>query len=434
VEAALRPVLDDQARATITETRPDGTPKAIVLTYPPRAASKAGEARGDLIETLRRLYPPLGAWFAEWHSREDRFVLVDRPDPLAPVVQMAAVEQVVDLEKGPVIGIHEDGSEWRQQLLYTHLLIAGSSGAGKGSVIWGIIRGLAPMIESGLVRLWVIDPKGGMELGSTRGYAHRYAAKTPAIVALLQDAVERMEADQDRMAAARRRKVGAPTKEHPFNLVIVDELAGLTAYIADSKVRNEVTNLLSLLLSQGRAPGWCVVGALQDPRAENLKARPLFNHAIALRLNESTQVRMVLGDGMRQRGALCDLIPDNLQGVGYVVIDGVAEPQRVRAAFVPDDETERLADHLDPTPPPAIGAPIVLEAVPTLPEPGEPVRPLDLVQDRRYRFEGETDVVTIVDRVPDADVDDAWLITYRYDGETIDRATSVDDSEVLYPA
>ena len=43
--------------------------------------------------------------------------------------------------------------------------------------------------------------------------------------------------------------------------------------------------------------GVCVVGALQDPRKDVISLRNLFSTRIALRLDESDQVDMVLGDG-----------------------------------------------------------------------------------------------------------------------------------------
>lgn len=52
---------------------------------------------------------------------------------------------------------------------------------------------------------------------------------------------------------------------------------------------------------------------------------------------------MVLGDGARDRGARCDRISDSLPGVGYVRLDGVREPTRVRAAYVSDDDIAAMA-------------------------------------------------------------------------------------------
>ena len=46
-------------------------------------------------------------------------------------------------------------------------------------------------------------------------------------------------------------------------MLIVDELASLTAYIGDRKIRAEVEQLLGLLLSQGRAGRVSVVAAVR---------------------------------------------------------------------------------------------------------------------------------------------------------------------------
>ena len=40
----------------------------------------------------------------------------------------------------------------------------GETGAGKGSVLWSMIDQLAPAVRGGMVELWALDPKGGMEL------------------------------------------------------------------------------------------------------------------------------------------------------------------------------------------------------------------------------------------------------------------------------
>jgi S-DNA-T family DNA segregation ATPase FtsK/SpoIIIE len=79
-----------------------------------------------------------------------------------------------------------------------------------------------------------------------------------------------------------------------------------------------------------------VVGAVQDPRKEALTVRDLFPTRIALRLSEADQVNLVLGPGARNRGALCDQVPDSMPGVGYVAVDGVAEPVRVRFSHITD--------------------------------------------------------------------------------------------------
>ena len=90
-------------------------------------------------------------------------------------------------------------------------------------------------------------------------------------------------------------------------------------------------------------------------RKEVLGFRNLFPTRIALRLDERQQVDMVLGDGARDRGALCDQISDRQPGVGYVRLDGQAEPVRVRAAYVTDSDIAEMARDY-PTPRPVAGS------------------------------------------------------------------------------
>ncbi len=61
-----------------------------------------------------------------------------------------------------------------------------------------------------------------------------------------------------------------------------------------------------------------------------------------MRLSEAEQVNLVLGPGARNRGALCDQISDRLPGVGYVAVDGIAEPVRVRFSHITDDTIAQL--------------------------------------------------------------------------------------------
>jgi DNA segregation ATPase FtsK/SpoIIIE, S-DNA-T family len=54
----------------------------------------------------------------------------------------------------------------------------------------------------------------------------------------------------------------------------------------------------------------------------------------------------VLGDGARDRGALCDQISTTASigaGVGYLRLEADPDPIRVRAAFVSDDDIRAMA-------------------------------------------------------------------------------------------
>jgi S-DNA-T family DNA segregation ATPase FtsK/SpoIIIE len=62
---------------------------------------------------------------------------------------------------GVGVGATEAGRWWRLPVLGQHILIAGATGSGKGSVVWSLIAALAPAVRIGSVRLCVVDPKGG---------------------------------------------------------------------------------------------------------------------------------------------------------------------------------------------------------------------------------------------------------------------------------
>jgi S-DNA-T family DNA segregation ATPase FtsK/SpoIIIE len=129
-------------------------------------------------------------------------------------------------------------------------------------------------------------------------------------------------------------------------VVLVDEVAFLTAYQPDRKLRERVMNALATLTTQGRAVGYSVVAALQDPRKDVLTIRNLFPDRIAMRLDEPEQVDMVLGDGARDRGAACELIstdPAVGAGVAFVRVEADPDPVRVRAGWVTDADIRAMA-------------------------------------------------------------------------------------------
>ncbi|WP_100524121.1 FtsK/SpoIIIE domain-containing protein [Mycobacteroides abscessus] len=269
-------------------------------------------------------------------------ITVIRGDVLAQPVALPMPEPVAAVNLSAIgVGVTENRGIWKVPILGHNVLVAGAPGAGKGSVLWSLIAGVAPDVKSGRVRLCVIDPKGGMELGPGAPmfsfFSHDASERT---LELLRELVDLMRERANRLRGHTR--LHTPTKCDPLFVVIVDEIAALTAYVTDRKVRAEIEQLLGLLLSQGRAVGISVVGAIQDPSKEALPLRQFFGVRVGLRLTESSQTAMVLGPGAREAGAECDLIPDSTPGVGYVMIDGTATPMRIRAFMVTDADIAHL--------------------------------------------------------------------------------------------
>ena len=284
-------------------------------------------------------------------------VIVDRPgritleftrgDSLAETVAAFETEPEPDLERLR-IGRRQDGTPWTHRIVGSHLLVAGATGSGKGSVVWSLVRAMGPAIRSRSVEVWAIDPKGGMELTPGAGLFTRFAyADASSMVELLEDAVALMRERAERLRCAGLRS-HTPSTADPLVVVVVDEMAALTAYCGDRELKRRAESALQLLLSQGRAPGVVVVAAVQDPGKDVVGFRDLFPSRVALRLLEDVQVDMVLGRSARQRGAECDRIPASKPGVGYVVMEGVREPVRVRASYVSDEDLEQMVKDFAP--------------------------------------------------------------------------------------
>ncbi|MCK2257052.1 FtsK/SpoIIIE domain-containing protein [Crossiella sp. S99.1] len=268
-------------------------------------------------------------------------------DPLIrpiPVPALAARDSAVDLKR-LVIGRTETSRPFTLRLQGNHILVVGSPGAGKGSVMWSLIWALAPAVKSGLVRLVGVDPKGGMELGQAPELFHRlaYTNGVEAVELLEALAAELKERAERYRGLLRRFKPGTG---EPFTVLVIDELADVIAYQTDKALRERAARAVQTIASQGRAPGFAIVGLVQDPRKEIVSFRHLFGTKIALRLDEAAQVDMVLGEGVRQRGAAAHEISEVTPGVTWVKVDDRREPLRARAFHVTDADLGRLVDYV----------------------------------------------------------------------------------------
>lgn len=241
------------------------------------------------------------------------------------------------------VGRRGDGSAWTLPLIGLHTLTVGCSGSGKGSIFWGIAGGLAPAAAAGLVHLIGIDLKYGIELSVGAGLFTKIATTEADAMETL--AGLEMLMDKRGKAMAGHTRDHRPTKTSPLVVLLIDELAGLTAYMSDPALRKEAAASLSRILTKGRALGIVVAAFLQDPRKEVLPVRGLFTQTIALRLRSREEVAMVLGDGIADRAPAHRISPDR-PGTGYVIAeDGHAT--KVRSDFWSDDQIRSTAGNYE---------------------------------------------------------------------------------------
>ena len=82
-------------------------------------------------------------------ARSGRVVLeFVRRDALAAIIPAVPIPATPDLKALPV-GRREDGLPWLVRLHGTHVLVAGATGAGKASLLWGLVRAMFPLMQAG---------------------------------------------------------------------------------------------------------------------------------------------------------------------------------------------------------------------------------------------------------------------------------------------
>jgi S-DNA-T family DNA segregation ATPase FtsK/SpoIIIE len=271
-------------------------------------------------------------------------VVVERVMPfdrVIPAPEIPADTTDVDFDALDV-GESEYGGPFTIRLPGKHFLTAGASGSGKGSLIWSPLCALGPAIRDGLVRVHMIDLKGGVETRRGARLFHRYATTAREAIDLLTDARDEMKVRQAAMDGDRTLTV---SRETPLNVIMIDEMAMLTAYGERGDVR-EALRLLAEILTQARATLTTVMGYVQEPTKDVVDVRELFTTRVCLGVTSAAHVDMVLGDGARERGALADQIPGDPAhaGIGFVIDTGSRLPVRFRAAYVDDHEIDELVE------------------------------------------------------------------------------------------
>ena len=263
-----------------------------------------------------------------------------RPSPLPPSLDDGARASLLALP----MALDFDGNVWSMPIEGQHLLVAGTTGSGKSNFEWSLVFGLENARRAGLVRLYGCDPKRvELALGRDRDWFDEYADTVEDIVELLEKAIGEMF-ERAMQLKGKARKF-TPSPETPLVVIIIDELGYVSAMVTDKKLKERAEKAIATILALGRAVGYSLVGAAQDPRKETVGFRDLFPFRVALGL-PAPMVDLVLGDGMHEAGALCEQIPLGQAGAGcgYVISEENAKPMLVRCAWCSDEAIKGKLD------------------------------------------------------------------------------------------
>lgn len=203
-------------------------------------------------------------------------------------------------EYSVLLGNDATGNAIVADMLFPHLLVAGSSGMGKSNFLNNLILQLISECSPQQAAFALFDGKNGIEFGEYEKIPHLAApvAETPAQVSALLDWVitemnNRQRAVRDagykKLSEWRAKDASAP----PYLFVFFDEIVA----IIQSDKQSTLPKIRSLL-SLGRSAGICCVLATQYPKSDILPTDLTVNceGRVAFRLKTAVQSRVVIDD------------------------------------------------------------------------------------------------------------------------------------------
>ncbi len=275
-----------------------------------------------------------------------------------------------------------------------HLLIAGTTGAGKSVALNAMILSLLYKATAEHVRMIMVDPKM-LELSVYEGIPHLLA---PVVTDMKEAAnalrwcIAEMERRYKLMSALGVRNIGGynrkvkdaaargeplpdplyepPALEAggadtpkltplPYVVVVIDELADLMMLVG-----KKVEELIARLAQKARASGIHLVLATQRPSVDVITG--------LIKANIPARIAFQVSSRVDSRTILDQIGAEHLLGHGDMLFlpPGTVTPVRVHGAFVADDEVHRVVRHLKQA-----GEPTYLNEIlegPSEPLPGEP--------------------------------------------------------------
>jgi S-DNA-T family DNA segregation ATPase FtsK/SpoIIIE len=277
-----------------------------------------------------------------------RLTVVGKNDPL--FLAPPAPTPFLELEAGrdpssPLpVGFASSGELVTVELAERSFLIGGSPGSGKSVAVQQIVAGAA---LSKHTELWLIDPKGGVELLSFwEACATRSeTSDRTAVMEMLTELQEVMDARYVRLREQGLRRI-TPSAETPLIVLVIDELAFFTA--ATGKLKTEAADFSTALLdlvARGRAAGVVPVLVTQKPSAQVVPTaiRDLCSTRFAFRCGNNAQSDTILGDKMALAGYDASTIATDSQGLGLLLGETGKEAQRFRSFWLQDDHLRDLA-------------------------------------------------------------------------------------------
>jgi len=240
-----------------------------------------------------------------------------------------------------------------------HLLVAGQTGSGKSVMINDILTSMLYRNSPSDLKLILVDPKQ-VELTPYNDIPHLL---TPVInepekcISALKWAVDEMERRLRTMAEVGKRNIGEYNnlkKEEgmPYIVIVIDELADLMMMAA-----RDVESLIVRLAQKARAAGIHLVLATQRPSVDVITG--------LIKANVPARIAFTVASQVDSRTIIDQMGAEKLLGRGDMLIStsDMPKPKRVQAAFISDEETEKVTAFIRDQRPPQYDEAIISQRV-----------------------------------------------------------------------
>lgn len=277
-----------------------------------------------------------------------RAVGIEVPNIKAAMVRLSSILQSSEWKdvNGPLgftIGKDISGTPIVADLAkMPHLLVAGQTGSGKSVMINDILTSLLYRNSPSDLKLILVDPKQ-VELKPYDDIPHLL---TPVItepekcISALKWTVAEMERRYRALAEVHKRNISeynSLKKEEgmPYIVLVIDELADLMMMAA-----RDVEALIVRIAQKARAVGIHLILATQRPSVDVITG--------LIKANIPARIAFTTASQVDSRTIIDQMGAEKLLGAGDMLLltAEMPKPKRVQAAFIGDDETNKVTDFI----------------------------------------------------------------------------------------
>jgi hypothetical protein len=212
------------------------------------------------------------------------------------------------------VGAGRSGMVWKDLAEMPHMLVGGTPGSGKSVFLRQVLVWLTLAYGASVLRVVLIDLKGGMEFWPFRELPHLWrpvVSDMPELGPVLGDVLEELERRQtmfreEGVVSLRHWNERRPADRLPYIVVFIDEFGELSRPAAESSndqgrarsPKAQAHAAISRIARLGRALGIHLIACTQRPDADVMpgQIKDQLPATVAFRTRSETNSHILLGD------------------------------------------------------------------------------------------------------------------------------------------